>query len=217
MKYLLIALICCFVLNRAKSQTISNVNYDEIKHNISLPGDHNYMLLIKRISAADTTLTAENYKDLYYGQVFQNSYTPYGENNALIPIQQLILRNDLDSASVMLDKYLGVHPVSLGGIYDKIVIYSKQKNMIASNQLISIYKGLIATIMSSGDGKTDKSAMVVANVPDEYKVLPVMHVKSIGQSLTPTDCDKQVLYFPNDAGLKELYFNVSKALDKGFN
>jgi len=80
-----------------------------------------------------------------------------------------------------------------------------------------LYKGLIAAITSSGDGKTDKTAMVVANVPDEYKVMPALGVKSAGQALTATQCDRHALTQPNRAGLTELYFNVSKALAKGFN
>lgn len=66
---LTLILLFCFAVSRA--QTVSNVNFDEIKATINKTGSDGYSKLLKRASSMDSTLTAPDYKILYYGQAFQ--------------------------------------------------------------------------------------------------------------------------------------------------
>jgi hypothetical protein len=148
--------------------------------------------------------------------VFQSDYSPYGNDTGLQTANKLVQDGKLDEGIVAANEYLKNHPINLNAIYLKITALYKQKKTAEMRPWIMLLKGLIAAITSSGDGKTEKTAMVIACVSDEYKVMSSLQVQATKQTLTNTPCDKMTLA-PNSAGLTELYFNVSKPFSKGFN
>ena len=206
-KIVLLTCLCACIFLSAKSQTISRLNFDPIKGYLSQSG--NYQQLIDRLNQGDTTLNHDNYINIYYGQLLQQNYAPYfDENKSLTEIQKLVQSGNLDGASDTLSEFLKSHPVSLGGIYTKIVIYAEKNNRLEKKRWTTIYRGLIDAITASGDGKTDPSAMLVVHISDEYKVLPAFGVSSIGHEVLASHFDKQLLKQPNRDGLTELHFNV---------
>jgi hypothetical protein len=78
-KSFLLSLAICTLTISTKAQVVSVINFDEIKATISQPGATNYQTLLKRAAATDSTLTPNDYKLLYFGQVFQSNYSPYGD------------------------------------------------------------------------------------------------------------------------------------------
>lgn len=214
---LLLTLFICVLATLTRAQVISGVNFDEIKLTVSQPGNTNYQTLLKRAAATDSSLTLNDYKLLYFGQVFQSNYSPYGDAAGLRDANKFVQDGKFDEAIAAANVYLKDHPISLSAIYIKLTGLYQQKKTAEMKPWIMLLKGLIAAVTSSGDGKTDKTAMVVACVSDEYKVMSSLQVKMTKQALTNTQCDVMTLAQPNSAGLTELYFNVSKPLSKGFN
>ena len=161
----------------------------------------------------DTSLSPQNYRELYYGQIYQPGYTAFDENPALLAAQTLINDGDLVSAKKTIDDYLKVHPLSLGGVYTKMVLLKKSGKAAEFSRLMALYTGLIYAIMQSGDGKTEQTAFVVIYMPDEYKLLPALGVKSMVHRVADTVFDVQQVMQP-DGKLAEIYFNMSKPISK---
>lgn len=65
--------------------------------------------------------------------------------------------------------------------------------------------------MSSGDGKTPKTAFIVAKITDEYSILNALRLKFKGQALISM---KKKLYdlmnvAQNEYGIDKLYFDIN--------
>ena len=215
-RILILTFFTCLLTTLTWGQVVSGINFDEIKLAVSKPGNTNYQTLLKRAAALDSTLTLNDYKLLYFGQVFQSNYSPSGDAVGLQNANKLVQAGKFDEGIAATEEYLKSYPISLSAIYLKLTALYQQKKTVEMRPWIMLLKGLIAAITGSGDGKTEKTAMVVACVSDEYKVMSSLQVQKTEQALTNTQCDKMTLA-PNSAGLTELYFNVSKPFGKGFN
>jgi hypothetical protein len=213
-KNLIAVLLCLVCVRTANAQIISNVNFDEVKAAIEKPGATRYETLIERAAKLDTTLTATDHKLLYYGQVFQAGYKPYGEGMALQAARKILQEGKTDEAISLTDAHLKSHPVSMEAIYLKLMILFKQDKKPEMRPYMTLLNGLIKAIVQSGDGKTAETAMVVASITDEYTVMSSLGVRASQQSLIngKYPCDKMTLQ-ANNAGLTELFFNVSKPMD----
>jgi len=216
-KSFLLSVFICLLTIMTQAQVVSGVNFDEIKATISQPGASNYQNLLKRAAATDSTLTPNDYKLLYFGQIFQSNYSPYGDAMGLRDAGKLMQDRKFNEAVAAADVYLKDHPVSLGAIFLRLSALYQQDKKPEMMPWIILLKRLIGAITSSGDGKTEKTAMVVVHVSDEYDVMSSLQVQMTNQTITKTQCEKITLTQPNSIGLTELYFNVSKPLSKGFN
>jgi hypothetical protein len=216
-KSFLLSLAICSLTISTKAQVVSGINFDEIKATISQPGATNYQTLLKRAAATDSTLTPNDYKLLYFGQVFQSNYSPYGDAIGLRDAGKLMQDRKFNEAVTAADVYLKDHPINLEAIFLKLTALYQQDKKSEMKPWIILLKRLIGAVTNSGDGKTEKTAMVVVCVSDEYKVMSSLQVQMTNQTLTKTQCDKITLMQPNSIGLTDLYFNVSKPLSKGFN
>lgn len=215
MKNLLIYLLTMAAFATAKAQTISNVNFDQIKADLNSNGPNNYNTLLSRLRAKDTTLTPDNYAHLYYGQVFQPAYSPYGAQLKANLAMKRVSQGDLPGAERAIDSCLMADPVSMDALYDKAYLVFQQGRR-AEMPLYGIpFRGVLRVILQSGDGKTDKTAMVVTHVSDEYQVIKYFKLKLKSQALTPSKCDLMT-FEDNPQGITQLYFNVEKPLAQGF-
>lgn len=73
-------------------------------------------------------------------------------------------------------------------------------------------RGLISSIMASGDGKSPEKAFVVIAVAEEYSLLGVMCMRSVGQRLLQKDGHKfDVIEAVDSAGhTASVYFNIDR-------
>jgi hypothetical protein len=73
-----------------------------------------------------------------------------------------------------------------------------------------VFRGLIDSIRSSGDGKSPATAWVVISVDEEYAVLRALEFKPSGQSLLRQNGHSyDVMKAKNDDGTEQtFYFNV---------
>jgi predicted RNA-binding protein associated with RNAse of E/G family len=80
------------------------------------------------------------------------------------------------------------------------------------------FNSLVKTILSSGDGRKEKTAFVVTRVPDEYLILEVLGLQMESQALTGKRGKRyDVLYLTeNEHNLKSLYFDINLFFGKGF-
>jgi hypothetical protein len=175
----------------------------------------NYAKFFDRYLTNDTTLTIDDYQIIYYGQVFQDSYKPNLRHDSLKVLNKY-LNNSIDSINfnkvlnytklILKDFPFNIKEVFMTGVaYDKLGIVDSAKIWFYK------YDKLISTIMSSGDGKTQKTALIVTKVIDEYSILNALELQPTEQLLT----NKKRKYYDlmvvaaNDQGIDRLYFDIS--------
>lgn len=217
-KITFISLITLLTLNLS-AQKIGTVDFDEIKllTQDSLSETY-YPKLIERFMNFDSTLTENDYKLLYYGNIFTESYNPYGTSNTEGEFLELYNKQEYTKALPLGMKVLEENPINTTILFKMYVIYYQLNDKENLNNYALLYYGLLSEIYYSGDGKTCETAMVVIKVSDEYEILSEMQVKLEMQSLVG-DCD--LIEFDTESQItdneqnpiKELYFNVRIPLE----
>jgi hypothetical protein len=200
-------------------QKILSIDFDEIK---TLTQDSlsyaYYPVLAKRLLEFDKNLTANEYKLLYYGSVFNENYNPYGKSDSENKFTELYKNGKNEEALPYGLKALKENPINLSLIFKLLIIYDQQENKEMVDNYVMIYFRLIEAIYASGTGKSEKTAMVVVCVSDEYSIIADMQLDLVKQALVG-DCDK--MFFDTKSQklekgqkpTKVLYFNVTKPLD----
>jgi hypothetical protein len=194
--------------------TFRKVNLKEIEKTLSSKTEYNYPKLMERYIDKDTTLTEDEFFYLYYGQAIQEKYSPYGRGDDKKLKEILNKKGDhsekeLEKIISLSEKILKKFPFDLD--YWLYITYAnKMLNKESERQKgIFMYQGILKTIYSTGDGKSQETAFWVINVDNEYTMLRWLDLKFGGQqSLTAQRCDRLTVK-KNDQDLDAMYFNVS--------
>lgn len=189
----------------------AKLDLDDIK---SFSKTENYSNLLNRYIKNDTTLDLEEYQKIYYGQAFQSNFKPYSRHDSLSVLNQF-LNNHPDSIDFnkVIDYnklILSEYPLSIEQIFMNGVSFDRIGDFDNARIWFHKYGMLMDVIMSSGNGKSYKSAIVVITTSDEYAVLNALELRSTGQSLINKKNKKYDLIsvLPNDFGIKVLFFNI---------
>ncbi|MCB9224240.1 MAG: DUF4919 domain-containing protein [Crocinitomicaceae bacterium] len=199
-------------------QQISSVDFhdvfEEIKDQSSV---YYYPVLINRMVNKDTTLTQKDYYYLYYGNVFQEYYHPYGNSNEKKAFNDLFTDQDYKMAVEKGIYVLQENPVDLEVILKMSISYLKLDEPELKRYYAKQYYSFLEIIYQSGDGKTMETSYVVISVDHEYDLMADMGLRAVNQQLI-SDCD--LLFIskrdqPKIKGkkkIKKLYFNVRMPL-----
>jgi len=213
-----VVLICSFlvVLISAFSQKISRIDFDQILTKVSdSTSTFFYPTLTKRLIDQDTTLTPIEFQHLYYGNVFQSFYHPYGATDKQKLFEQAFLQNndfgEIERLGLMV---LQENPINLKVILKIIFLYNHTKSVAKAKQMATMYVGLLEVIYASGSGQSQADSFVVISVDDEYCITGDLGLTVIKQTLV-NSCDR--LYFSKKGQhrknrIKVLYFNVKMPL-----
>lgn len=172
-----------------------------------------YPKLMERMKVRDTTLTADDYRNLYYGYTFQKEYEPYGSNSNDEKLKKYFQKDTLVASDYkpfikLANKSLEENPFDLRIMNMLSYIYHLDKDENMSVKTATVLNGIINTIIASGDGLSCETALHVISVSHEYTILSVFELESMGQSLIG-NCD----YLRFEKGkykVEGLYFDVSK-------
>lgn len=74
-------------------------------------------------------------------------------------------------------------PVDIDAHFFRAVALKEVGRNEESDLHVEWYKGLVESVLQSGDGRSPQTAWVVISVPEEYSILRAMRVKRIGQQL----------------------------------
>lgn len=177
--------------------------------------DERYAELTRRLAALDSTLTAAECAELYYGFATRPEYTGskgYGEDG----VQQLIGREKYRKAYKQAVKVLEKCPVSLEAHYLMLFIIFKlgMSREQAFPYAFHLEK-LMLGIFTSGNGTNKEQAIRVLAVRDEYVLMQlffdVRHVRE--QTLEDERYDVMTVDTPVLPG-KTIYFDVSLPLNR---
>ena len=161
---------------------------------------------------ADSTLTEEEVKVIYYGQCFQDKYNPYGtDSKNFDKFKEYFQKSNYEKALPFVLNMLEKDPMDLKMTYYAIICYHYIEDS-ANKAIMQVrYENLLLSLFRSGDGKTRETAFVVMRISDEYEAMRNMGVENTSQALSG-DCDVMTLK-KNDYGLERLYFNIAKPFE----
>jgi hypothetical protein len=178
-----------------------------------------YPLLMERFNNSDSSLTLEDFRNLYYGFLYSDKYTPYPISkyidscNAFLKMDTLT-KEDYEKLIKFEKLFLKDCPFNIRNFNILAYSYFKIGDSVSANKNIFKMNMIIDAILSTGDGKTEKSAFHVIAVSHEYDILKVLGYKFGGkQMLTNEGCDYLEIK-DNQYNIEGLYFNVSKLLEK---
>lgn len=178
-----------------------------------------YPSLFERYQDSDTTLTLQDYRMLYYGFLFHDSYTPYGHSDYVDSLnaifnKEIITIEDYKEIIRFEKLILDEFPFSLRDIYTLSNVYYQIGDTVSTIKLDYKLNMLVETILSTGDGKKEKTAWHVISVSHEYDILSYFGFQFGGsQSLTQKGCD-YLEVADNDYNIKGFYFDVNMILSK---
>jgi hypothetical protein len=175
-----------------------------------------YPQLMERLVKSDTLLTREDYRHLYFGYVFQPGYNAFwrspNDKKMKEYYQKATLETqDYDKIIKLINQSLEGFPFDLKQLNFLSYIYHLKGEDELAEKTSKKFHNIVATILSSGDGKKCESGFHVLLVEHEYMLLNILELTSTGQSLTGK-CD----YLSFEKGkykIDAIYFNIEKMLE----
>jgi len=191
------------------------VNRDSIEKWVSEENSYSYYpRLLERFERLDTTLTRHEYRLLYYGFVFQDSYVGYPALQQ-DRVNSAYQSGRFDLIEQIADSILEKYPVNLfANLHKGLAIMYKDSTNSIYKRYFERYAGLLDAIVSSGDGRTCETAFRTICVNDEYIVIyRYFEIEEFkGQSLA-IPCDRMHVSPSNYYPYEYMYFNTSETLE----
>ena len=218
MKNLLSAILfLAFFGLQGQEQEFQSPDYAEIERvTKDKDSEYYYPQLMARFNSADTTLTIEHLRALYYGFTFQKEYSPYGippKRNKLNTLlsKDPMDRDDYEKALEYVNDILEKNPFNISDLYLLVNLQHDLGDTTAARQTYIKRNMVIDAILSTGDGLEEETAWHVISISHEYDFLRVFGFKFGKQSLTANCCDRLEVE-ENKKGISELYFNVCQLM-----
>jgi len=212
-----------FILSfiQAQSWDFSAPDYATIEEACSDDeGEFFYPNLISRYTNADTTLSLEELRHVYYGYTFRAEYSPYGHSEYKDSIRTVLNGDSLSFTdtntyhrlSAYCDSALQDFPFDLKALSYKLWALENSSDSASYNETLWQHNAIVEVLISSGDGVAPETAFYVIKTSHEYYLLNVFDFEFGGQQSLIGECDKLKLA-ENEFGLEGLYFNVSPCLN----
>lgn len=176
-----------------------------------------YDSLMTRFQKADSTMTLEEKRHLYYGFSFQPEYTPYPSSDYDDSLSALLRKetlSDLEFQKILEfgDSILLKNPFNLKTFIYQLYALDHFEDTTAFNNKITQYRIIIDALLSSGNGKTKKNAYYVIYIGHEYELLSVLDLEFDGSQSLIDQCDYLTVK-KNEQGIEGLYFDISPSLE----
>lgn len=217
MKVIIFFILFSLISNVTFSQNdIIEVNYKKIKKEIEdVNSNYYYDSLFSRYSRNDTTLNELDYHYLYFGYTFNSNYNPYGRTDWSEKAVKLRSKgemndSDLDKLIQISSNILEEFPFDLDGLLYMVVAYDKKGDVENYNKWYRKYDGIISTILLSGDGLSEKTAIHVITTSDEYIILSILGFKFDGEQALVGKHFDRLKVSENEYNIEYLYFNVER-------
>lgn len=208
-----------FFVQSVFAQKISNVDFDDVKTKIQDSATtYYYPVLLERFLSFDTSLTALEMQYIYYGNVFQAVYNPYGESKDEKQFNELFDAQKYLEATPFGVSAFKENPVNVRLLYNLMVCHDKTGYVPTAQKYANLYFPLLDVIYASGNGMGLNRAYVVIRVTDEYDIVGDMGLQITEQALV-NDVDvltvntKLQRAEKGKKKIKKLYFNVRMPLE----
>jgi hypothetical protein len=168
-----------------------------------------YQTLLKRLMSFDRTV---DFRALRLSYAETPDYNPYGEDKAKKSGMFEALRNkDYEKAVSAAQAILERKFVDIEAHFVSSIAFREMKNSEKYNFHHFVTKGLVDSILDSGDGKTSETAFVVIETGEEYTLLGMIGFEVVRQSLIKSNghsYDKMEVKHRKTGEPAVLFFNV---------
>lgn len=130
---------------------------------------------------------------------------PSNQPGALETAAQLAGRSDWQGVLALTEPWTKTCPVDVNARYLTAGALLKLGRESEAQEHIRWYRGLMSSILTSGDGRTPETAWVVISIPEEYAVVRALQVRPVEQKLLNNNIDS--LTVETQEGTAMMYFN----------
>jgi len=215
--FLLICFLTVCITGRAQGHKFMEPDYESIQTAVSNPSSSSYYpKLMKRYLNRDATLTADEFRLLYYGFIYQKQYDPYSpsmEHNALSLYldKETLTENDCDVIINYTNISLVDYPFNFHHLRMTIYALHLKGQHDEADKLLKMLNGIIDAILSTGDGKTMRTAFHVIYTQHEYEIVNFLGYNAEHHTLNNR---WDIIHLSkNSDRIPVFYFNVGEMLD----
>ena len=206
-KTLIIAVLMLFTgfsLTAQNDKSFLDIDYKVIEK-FAKNQTKDFTALVNRFNSGDTTLTDMEVAKIYYGSYFSSDYS---YKDASSELRDLMKSESYRPAFEQCKKELEKSPCSLDLL---LKAYTCANHLGESKALYSIQiEQIVEVILSSGDGRSEKTAFKVLEVSDEYCIIYGIFGLNLKQQALVGHCDQMTVY-EDDAPDEtfDIFFDVS--------
>jgi len=176
-----------------------------------------YPTLFSRYITNDKTLTIEQYRTLYFGYYFQDGYSDSSFCKNTDQIKLLIDKDfptssDWKQAIPLIKECMQTEPFDLEKLNLLFTAYHSLNENATADAYQNKLEMVIKSILSTGDGRTDSSAMHILSIADEYSIISILGYEPTGEENLIGDHFDYVALKPNQDEMEGIYFNVKELL-----
>src|SRR5262249_8368118 len=127
------------------------------------------------------------------------------KDRPLHQLADLVIQKDWNTILVTSEPWLQRCPVDIDAHLIRAVALKELKRLPESEHHLNWFRGLVDSVLTSGDGRTPQTAFVVISVAEEYSILRVLRVRPKRHVTLSSGIDELVVEIDGVAGT--LYFN----------
>lgn len=171
-----------------------------------------YPVLMQKFIDCDTTLTLEDYRNLYYGFALREDYIPYQrENKEILAIRRKLIADtcnvDLCPKAIKISKEaLSDNPFDLIALSIIPVCYLQIGDTTNYHLWNDKLHGILDAINSSGNGESAETAIHVINIQHEYEIFNRLNLE-LDQVEVVNAQTEFIRAKENTDSIKGVYFN----------
>lgn len=217
---LLAVMATFFVALNAQDEFFNAPDVKMIERNVKEPSSsYYYPRLMEKYQAAQSELTLEESRHLYFGYPSQPGYVPTDTssyNNLLAQTLSKPSFSEQDYSRILqyADALLQEDPFNLRALNAKMLVYAQQNNSEQYMKVARQRKAVQDAIISTGDGMSDKTPFYVIKVAHEYDMLPFLGYSFGGEDRILRNGRVNYLTLgENRFGIERVYFNISPVVD----
>jgi hypothetical protein len=217
---LLIVIFIALALNvNAQEEFFNAPNYTQIEGNVNdQNSSYYYPTLLKKYLDANSEMTLEEARHLYYGYVFQPNYVPtdtssYNNKLAITLSRGSFTPNDYAEILEYSNALLLQDPFNLRALNAKLLVLAQQ-NKTDEYKKVAQQRSIVQNaIISTGDGMSESTAFYVIKVAHEYDILPFLGYTYGGEDRILRGNKVNYLTLgQNRFGIERVYFNISPVI-----
>jgi hypothetical protein len=218
---LLIVLFTALTINmNAQDEFFNSPNYSQIEANVKeQSSSYYYPNLLKKYLDANSEMTLEEARHLYYGYVFQTNYVPtdtstYNNKLAITLSRGSFTPSDYAEILEYSNALLLQDPFNLRALNAKLLVLAQQNKPDEYKKVAQQRSIVQNAIVSSGDGMTEKTAFYVIKVAHEYDILPFLGYTYGGEDKILRGNKVNYLSLgDNRFGIERVYFNITPIIE----
>ena len=217
--YILLFTLCSCVLYPQEDSQFTKPDYTLIEKNVKdKKSTYYFKTLYDRFTKADSTMTMEEKRHLYYGYSFQEEYAPYSRSDAYKELNEILQKEELSKTDyekilVLSEAILKVYPFSIRMKEYRIFSYKELAKYEEAERETIQASIIIDAILSTGDGTSKDNSFYVINTMNEYELLNILGFEFGGEQRLVDGLYDYLTLNENSYNLKGFYFEVSRCLN----